>query len=320
MADQKIEIFTKQNNKYPNYPNEFWARLDNQETKWANHVTPTYLQKIKSELKIRDNDIFLVTYPRSGTTMSRRILLAMLDKMKGLETDAMLKKDETKNYDSMDLSSAFLEFEKGDYIGYECAERMFDDKIKAPIRLLKTHLHAYNAPDKMFDSKGPKVILVTRNPKDTCVSYFHMTKNNIGNGDMRNVDFNTFFEMFLKNELVNGNWIDFHNSWINLMKSKNCLDNLHVVYYEDLLQNYDETVIKMGKFIGMEEKDVEVEKLKLVSDFKKMQETVKPAHIKNYIRKGVVGDHVNYFSEEQGKKLEEKVREELDNYFSYRYE
>ena len=201
MTDRKIQIIKKENQEYPKYPDEFWAKLGKHETKWANHVSPNYLQKIKSELKVRDNDIFLVTYPRSGTTMTRRILLAMLDKKKGLETDAMLNE---KNYDSVNSSTAFLEFEK-DYVGFERAETIFEDKLGAPIRLLKTHLHAYNAPEGIFADQNvstkqqkPKIIFVTRNPKDTCVSYFHMTKNDNGNGDMREVDFNTFLEMFLR--------------------------------------------------------------------------------------------------------------------------
>jgi len=223
--------------------------------------------------------------------MTRRILLAMLDKKKGLETDAMLNDD---NYPGLDVASAFIEFQSqtyggDDYIGFKAAEKLYDDVANAPIRLLKTHLPAWLAPEQIFKPESTqKVVLVTRNPKDCLISFYHMTKNDKDNGDMRDVDFETFYKMFIGNELIYGNWIDWHNGWIKALKnssSKNLSKNLHIVYYEDLIQNYDKTVKNLGKFIGLDEKDIEIEKLKKVSDFKTMQKTIKPPTIKNFIRK-----------------------------------
>ena len=110
---QFIQDDTNPNN-YPTYPKQFWAKHNNNQCKFGNYVSPTYLQKIKSSLKLRNNDIFLATYPRSGTTMTRRILLAMLDKKKGLKTDAMLNDD---NYPGLDVASAFIEFQSQTYGG-----------------------------------------------------------------------------------------------------------------------------------------------------------------------------------------------------------
>ena len=51
-----------------------------------------------------------------------------------------------------------------------------------------------------------------------------------------------------------------------------------------------------------------------------MQKTIQPPTIKNFIRKGIVGDYKNYFNEEQVVEMDDLVREKLDGCLNYRCE
>lgn len=46
------------------------------------------------------------------------------------------------------------------------------EKLSAP-RFIKTHLHYSLLPTAMKTETSPKMIYVARNPKDTCMSWFH---------------------------------------------------------------------------------------------------------------------------------------------------
>lgn len=46
------------------------------------------------------------------------------------------------------------------------------DQLERP-RFIKTHLHYSLLPDALKNENSPKMIYVARNPKDTCISWFH---------------------------------------------------------------------------------------------------------------------------------------------------
>lgn len=60
-------------------------------------------------------------------------------------------------------------------------------------------------------SDKAKYIYVTRNPKDTCVSYYHHMKNIPGHGF--NGTFDQFFELFLSGKIDYGDYFDHVMEW-----------------------------------------------------------------------------------------------------------
>ncbi|XP_057290182.1 cytosolic sulfotransferase 3-like [Hydractinia symbiolongicarpus] len=115
----------------------------------GNYFPPTYLELIHN-MELKETDILLATYPRSGTTITRRLLLVMM-----YGADSVLK----INIKEMEEMSPFIELKKDEtgYFGYHAAKALED----APRRLLKTHLPFWVAPK----STKAKKIIVARDAK-----------------------------------------------------------------------------------------------------------------------------------------------------------
>ena len=60
-------------------------------------------------------------------------------------------------------------------------------------------------------TKKPKVVVVSRNPKDCLVSFYHFYKYPHFGGFEG--DFHEFFELYKNKKLVNGDIFDFYLSW-----------------------------------------------------------------------------------------------------------
>merc|ERR1712226_1113126 len=98
--------------------------------------------------------------------------------------------------------------------------------------------------------------------------------------------------------------------------------NFHIVYYEDLLQNFEATVLKLANFINIGDINIEtdvvneMENLKRVTNVGNMQKLLNAkVPIKNFVRKGVVGDSQNYFNEEMAMNLKNDLKGRLDKDF-----
>ena len=64
---------------------------------------------------------------------------------------------------------------------------------------------------KEFETKSPKVVVVSRNPKDCLVSYYHFYQNAFL-GPFTGT-FSEFLELYKNKRLVNGDIFDFYLSW-----------------------------------------------------------------------------------------------------------
>ena len=84
--------------------------------------------------------------------------------------------------------------------------KMIDELVKAANapspRVIKTHLPFEFLPQKLLDTC--KVIFVGRNPKDVCVSFYHMHKDNPHNEFEG--DFNDFANLFLLGATMYGSY------------------------------------------------------------------------------------------------------------------
>src|SRR5918912_2778588 len=123
----------------------------------------------------RPDDIFIASYPRSGTTLLQMMLYQ-------LTTDG--------NMDFRHISHIIPHFERFIYGGKNIAA------LPCP-RIFKTHLQYRWKP------LGPcKFIYVARNGKDVAVSYYHFHVSHRG---FRGT-FAQFLKLFLKGKILYGSW------------------------------------------------------------------------------------------------------------------
>ncbi|XP_061106975.1 amine sulfotransferase-like isoform X2 [Conger conger] len=172
--------------------------------------------------EIRDSDIFIITYPKSGTIWMQQIM--SLIEAKG---------DVTATKDQMNC------------VGMPWIELAGSKKdfVSAPSpRIRVSHLQYKFIPLGLKQKMG-KVIYVARNPKDVLVSYYHFHKY----ASMLETpeDFDSFFEKFLEGKVYGNCWFDHIKAWYSEGDSMNFL----YITYEDMIQDLRSAVDQICAFL-----------------------------------------------------------------------
>ncbi len=184
------------------------------------------------------------------------------------------------------------------------------DKImeKPSPRVIKTHLY-FKFFAKTVEKARPKFIVVTRDPKDCIVSYYHHYQE-IGG---YNRSFDDFFEMYKCKDLIFGDPIDHATGWLQ-HKGK---DNFLFTTYKDMKCDIRGVIKRVAAFLNKELSDDIVEKIVDHTSFAQMKANPmvnKSEVAENFIRKGIMGDWVNYMSEGQRALVDARVKEVQDKY------
>ena len=259
-----------------------------------------WLTELTTEFKPRDSDIFVCTYPRSGTTWLQHILGIM--------------KSQAKLDDMIFQQSPFIElpfFETREEADKHFPNRNFPlkgeiDCIPAPI-IFKSHLPHFLIP------KNPKAkyIYCFRNPKDNVISCYHHTCGK----KMFEYDgtFNDYFEIYTKGHVEDGSWFDHVIGWWEHRDDPNVL----TLSYEELQMNFKEKVYELSAFTGLKmteelfeliEKETNFEAMK-ANDYVSFQSTIKSRQKEDdaHIRKGVVGEWKNMLTPEQNRIIDDLI-------------
>lgn len=133
----------------------------------------------------RDDDVFVVTYPRSGTTWT--LFLVHLLKTGGDD-------------DFEHLSEVAPWFERGLALGQRSAGEL--DALAGP-RVFKSH-----AVPSLLPARG-RFVYVERDGRDVALSYFHLYRTYLGFEG----DFDAFFARFLAGDLQYGSWFAHREAW-----------------------------------------------------------------------------------------------------------
>ncbi|MEQ2222072.1 Sulfotransferase 6B1 [Ilyodon furcidens] len=241
--------------------------------------------KCLDDIKVREDDIMLVAYPKCGFNW-------MVGVMKKIIAEATQMKNETK-------MPPLIEF-----FGPEVLKAM--NEAPSP-RFLGTHLHPDNMPAS-FNEKKTKMVVVFRNPKDTLVSYYHFCNNNPVLPSVESWD--SFFSQFMKGDVAWGSYFDHALAWNKKMDDPNVM----VVIYEDLKQDLSAGIHQISSFIGFSLTDNQVQQIAGASTFSAMKESSVNSHgnMGNVIfRKGEVGDWKNHFTPEQSREMDEAFNKHL---------
>ena len=266
------------------------------------YVAPPF-DKIEDALtyKPRSDDLFVTTYPKNGTTWTQQIVTCIFNGGK--------VPDGKKTWDL----SIFLEMR-----GREDAEKMPRPGA------VKTHLPYYLQPK----NETAKHIIIFRNAKDVCVSfhYHHQRSPSYGNQGM---DFHDFFKFFMKGAVEAGSYFEWVKSWWEQRHNPNIL----ILLYEDMKSDTRTAILRIAEFIGGDYKEQllanDEKMLKIVienSSFGKMkdafsEETRHPERPPvfgpdgeriEFIRKGIVGDYLNYFTEQENEIMDRVFHEKFD--------
>ncbi|KAF2888820.1 hypothetical protein ILUMI_17353 [Ignelater luminosus] len=262
--------------------------------------------------EVKNDDIWVASYPKTGTTWTQEMVWMIannLDFEGGKEPlEFLLFFDQKKVYTAIEL--------KEDEYNLNSVE--FAAKQKSP-RFIKTHLPFSLLPDQIKNgTKSPKIIYVWRNPKDTCVSYYH--HGTLFQG--WRTDLETFAEIFMADKAMYGSyWKNIFGYW----EHRNS-PNILFIKYEDMKTNLPSVIRQVAKFLEKDLTDEQIELLTKHLSFESMKnnpsvnfetylERLRRSNFVvkdgSFIRTGVVGKYKEELSPEIVKKLDEWIKKNV---------
>ncbi|PIK55355.1 sulfotransferase [Apostichopus japonicus] len=275
-----------------------------------NSVVPLFAAKeyMKDiyDLKIRDTDVTIVTWPKSGTTWSQYIMSQIVHGQEHVKEKIFL------------MEHVFLE------IPQNIKDLSSDGRYKlaegAPSpRFLKSHFLLRFLPHEIFEKRA-KVIYVARNPKDAIVSYYNFC---LANQMLPTYGWNEFIEQFTAGLLPFGDWFEH----VLQFWEKKDEPNVLFIKYEDMKKDLKKVVNKMAVFLDKTLTDDEINEICKNSTFENMAANPKSnpdvilgakkdwkkkegSHVK-FMRKGVVGDWKNWFTVAQSEMIDEIYKKKM---------
>ncbi|XP_004614063.2 amine sulfotransferase-like [Sorex araneus] len=251
-------------------------------------VDTDFLENLE-DFEIRDDDVFIVTYPKSGTIWTQQILcLIYFEK----------HRKQIENVETADLAP-FLEYNI----------RKVDFTKRPSPRIFGSHLPYYLVPNGL-KNKRAKIVYIYRNPKDIVTSYFHFSNFLFTLHGYENMD--ALLQNFLDGKVIGSIWFDHIKDWYEHRHKFNIL----FVSYEEMKKDLKTSVQKICNFLGKELSEDDLDAVVRQATFDNMKSDPRANCeniIKNevgtkseghFLRKGTIGDWKNHFTVAQSERFD----------------
>uniref|UniRef100_A0A098M0N6 Sulfotransferase n=1 Tax=Hypsiglena sp. JMG-2014 TaxID=1550645 RepID=A0A098M0N6_9SAUR len=257
--------------------------------------SPESIDSLES-FEIQDDDVFIITYPKSGTIWTQNIVSLILHEG---------HRDGTENTTLI---------ERAPWL--ECNISHIDFSNRPSPRLFTSHLPYYLVP-KGLQNKRARIIYVFRNPKDVLVSTYHFTKITPVRETPK--DFDTFLEWFLSGRVPSSLWLDHVEGWYAHKGDFNIL----FLSYEEMKKDLRSSVLKISNFLGKKLSGKEVDDVVDRATFNNMKVdsranyTFMPPDIVDcskgdFLRKGTIGDWKNTMTVAQNERFDRVFKERME--------
>ncbi len=250
-----------------------------------------------SRLSLEPTDVWVVTYPKSGTTWIQNIV-------------KLLRNNGEKDGIVLDQSIPWIEANS--------IENSYCNQINLAAsprpRAFKCHLPYDTIPSGKPHTTPCKYIYIVRNPKDVVVSfYFHYIRFSVEK-DVT-LEWELFFRNFVYGNLQFGDFFDHVLSWWSHRNE----DNVLFLTYEGLKKDPRTVIARIAKFIEANVSDGVIDKVVADTSFNSMSkddtanksQLIANPNATPFMRKGEVGDWRNYLTAEQSAEIDQLCQEKL---------
>ncbi|XP_049755848.1 sulfotransferase 2A1-like [Elephas maximus indicus] len=253
------------------------------------------LKSVCDEFVVRDGDVIILSYPKSGTNWLVEIISLIHSKGDPCWVQSVLTWDRSPWIETID--------------GYERVNNQKDPRIYS------SHLPIQLFPKSFFNTKA-KAIYLIRNPRDVITSgyYFNKALRYVQNPEL----FEEYFECFLPGNVPYGSWFDHTLGWMSMRGKENFL----IISYEELHQDIRASVERISQFLGkklssdelnsvLKNVSFEVMKDNKMSNFSLVPDDIMDHSKGKLLRKGITGDWKNHFTVAQSEAFNKTYQEKM---------
>ncbi|XP_071827803.1 sulfotransferase 1B1-like [Apostichopus japonicus] len=283
----------------------FEMRRELEGTTFPPFIQPHCLANVKN-FEVREDDVVLATYPKCGTHW-------MMEVIQLIKTDGHVDQIEREN-DRRAIGC--IEFT----IFPEMKEAIVDvvDKKPSP-RMYGTHLPATLLPAQIW-TKKPKVVYVTRNPKDAANSFYNFMNADSKTQDDR-IGWDEFCSVFMSEKAIFGNWFDHTLSYWSHRDD----ENVFFITFEEMKKDIQSVISRLATFLEVTITPEGMERIIEHSSMEGMKKTyakiekehelgelLTKAHGKlPFLKKGIVGGWKARFTVAQSEAMDKVLKERL---------
>lgn len=230
--------------------------------------------------KPRPDDIFLVTFPKSGTTLMQMMLYQLTTRGE-------------MDFPHINSISPWYEFL------FEHPDLAAVESSPSP-RFFKSHLPYEQLP------RNARLIYVARDVRDVAVSSYHHQRIVMGMGG----ELEPFLDAFLADRVGFGSWFQHMELWWPHRNDPNVL----FLRYEEIIADLAGTVRKVARFCGIPLDEADLPRIVERCGFEfmkrhnaKFDPRMRRAERGQFIRKGEAGEGRSVFTPEQNRRLAERM-------------
>jgi len=277
-------------------------------------------------ISYRSSDVIVATFPKCGTTFLEHIILLLLNK----GNSSLLNPANKNAYIPRHSSSGkvWIEACVEQDAKYDCIPSLpeanpisIEDFHAMPdSRVIKTHspinlLLGIGSRGIQQLPIGTKIVVVTRNPFDACVSYYHHGNNPCKQG----WSFSAWASLFLHGQTHFGSWFQWTRGWY--VEHCSNTDKVHWIHYEDLNKGKREVFQQLAEFLGVPASDDLIDATIEASRFEnvKNQADQKGGDIIGHLRKGICGEWKKYFNSQLTEEFIQYYQNEMEGLCGLNY-